>query len=199
MMRLAVLLVIVAACDACHSGFQGLPTRSDPAVTRLTVDGQFICTAWRGAANLVVTAGHCCEDGMNAALQGDHAVPGADLSALVDDDTNDVCVMHGEMVGAPLPLALRDPEVGDPVWSAGYPGNKFVISGGYWSGRDAYDAGVASLDAGHGGSGSPVLDEHGRVVGMFVRLMRDNSGVMLITPVEHVRKALMAARKLDER
>lgn len=97
-----------------------------------------------------------------------------------------------------LPLSLRTPAVGDPVWMAGYPlrtaraaaertrhgyrdadgtlrvsrGAVTAIGTGEVEGEDFI---VTDVDGSAGNSGSPLLDGQGQVIGLFSRALGDGS------------------------
>lgn len=178
---------------------------SDVAVIQLVTfkdgkaDGE--CTAFKVDERHVMTAGHCCEteEGHTFSYsgKGPHAVPGASLKVVFDNDDHDVCVLRGPVVGAPLWLADQDPAIGDRVWTAGWPRNHFLISDGHWSGRRGTgkdERGVTSTVGWYGASGSPVMDRRGRVVGVLIEIMRGQDNITRVAPLEWLRSALEHAR-----
>lgn len=191
---LAGAAVILAALLSIDFGCARAPhVENAPQAARPNVDKLMLaengaeaghCTAWKAAENRVFTAGHCCKDGFSYYF----ADTGEHLTVLADDDKHDVCVLEGKMPGAPVPLASRDPEIGDFVWTAGYPIFPFVVSGGFWSGRAFIDDGtygVSSAVARPGSSGSPLLDENGKAVGMIVAGYLDSGdNIALSAPIE---------------
>jgi hypothetical protein len=199
------IAVIATGCGAYMGSEHHAPTKSSPAVAKMELPGGGTCTAWKIGHNLVASAGHCCalpdsEDydprkhtGVYT-LKGPHAIPGSELTVLVDDDDHDVCILRGAMRGAPINLALWDPQIGERVWTAGYPRGYFVISEGFWSGRDDDgDWGVASQFVSFGASGSPLLNVRNEAVGIVVMLIRGTDNLALMSPLEHVRAALQKA------
>jgi len=197
---LCYLFLVLLAIGCRHEYVSGrAPTLTTPAVARMIHRGQFHCTVWKVAEGLEMTAGHCCEDEETYNLEGEFAVPGAELSVLIDDDAHDVCVLRGEMRGAPIQLAPHDPPVGEVVWTAGYPRGIYLRSEGLWSGRsriddDTYDTGICSAVGGFGGSGSPIMDVEGRAVGVLSRRYQEMDNLMILSPIEWVRDALRRAR-----
>lgn len=175
---------------------------------RTTSEGFGFCTVWKVDDNLVATAGHCCAEGTTYQITGASTVPGAELSVLVDDDENDVCILRGSMLGEPLQLAARDPQLGAIVMTAGYPRGVYLRSMGLWSGRISWQNKAGRTESGSvtstysqpGASGSPVLDQDGRVVGLINACGMEPDGVhsleliSIATPVEKIRDAIRKAR-----
>jgi hypothetical protein len=194
---LAVLSVIVlVACSACGARMPGgMPTDSDPTVARqISPEGNFQCTAWKVGENLVMTAGHCCEDDTSYTMAGDHAVPGESYTTLVNDDEHDVCVLSGHLDGPVVRIAKRDPYIGEMVWTEGYPRGIFLISTGYWSGRNGdLERGITSSTVGFGSSGSPVLDGDNQAVGVVSARYREMDNLTIVATVEWMRRALQKA------
>lgn len=199
---LAILLLVafVASASCTQPKTTNLPSVEPPAVARLVMseDGEEVgsCTAWKvEGRNLAVTAGHCCsEPSVKYHMVSGAAVAGAEAVPLVVDLTHDVCVMRAEMRGDAIPMALKDPEPGDAVWTYGFPRRTPLISTGIWSGRDGDGQGIASVACAGGASGSPILDPSGRAVGVLVAGYPSMSNIAFIAPLEWLRLAVVAAR-----
>jgi len=217
------IVMLLMACSSCayRQYPSEVPTMSDPAVAQLVTveDGKESghCTVFKVGSDLAMTAGHCCgtDEDSGASLpnilgalvdlkvdkpvmtyhaKGPHAIPGAGLEVLYDDDEHDVCLLKGKLKGAPLALALHDPALGARVWTAGYPKGQYLISSGYWSGRDEDDESVASIAVWGGASGSPVMDSDGRVVGVLRAYYPPLSNLAIIASLEWLRTALAQAK-----
>lgn len=205
-----LIVALLAHCSGCFSPKHlpdAAPTMSDPAVVQLrieaaplSVDTGGTCTAWKVDNGLIMTAGHCCEakDPTTAfLLQGRRADPGSSAQVLYVDKKHDICVLSGNVSGAPIAIALRDPDLGETVWTAGYPHGTFLISSGYWAGRERGADGewaVCSTTVKGGASGSPVMDSRGRAVGVIVAGYRDMDGLTFAATTEWMRLALIRAR-----
>jgi len=127
-------------------------------------------------------------------MSGDYSTPGESYTPLVDDDEHDVCVLRGHMSGNSIHIARRDPGVGDSVWTEGFPRGIFLISTGYWSGRDEdLDRGITSSTVGFGSSGSPILDSENRAVGVVSARYREMDNLTIVATVEWMRRALASA------
>lgn len=196
---LVALMIGLAAlmCTSCAAvpKPRGMTWLYRPAVTLLVMkspDGDGgKCTAWKLDADLIATAGHCCEPDYEYTLVGEDAAP----VNLYDDDLHDVCILRGHMAGAPIALASSDPEVGAPVWTAGYPKGWFLISSGHWAGRDHDDEGVCSVVVAGGASGSPVLDSDGRAVGVLVKRAVGMDNLTIVSPIEWLEMAHLVASR----
>ncbi|MBC7554054.1 MAG: trypsin-like peptidase domain-containing protein, partial [Taibaiella sp.] len=74
----------------------------------------------------------------------------------------------------PYTFATAKTGLGSGIYTLGYPKNDIVYSEGYVSARNGYDGNerqyTLELPAGHGQSGSPVLDSKGNVMGMLTAI-----------------------------
>lgn len=193
---LALLGMLLVACSSCAMAPYPVdpPTMSDPAVVKLVKIGEDgadagYCTAWKLDGERIMTAGHCCDDGASYVTRGPHAILTTVGTVLYDDDAHDVCVLKGKINGAPIKLADMDPRLGEPVWTAGYPKTEFLISSGYWSGRDEDDQCKASVAVWGGASGSPIFNNKGEAVGVLVAFRPPMSNLAYCTPLEYMKIA----------
>jgi V8-like Glu-specific endopeptidase len=202
----SIVLALLVSCSSCAARQypDQVPTMSDPAVVKLIIimngEESGYCTAWKLGEDLAMTAGHCCqkstlEDKVNYTAAGPHAVPGSEMSVLYDDDDHDVCVLRGKILGAPIRIASMDPSPGQAVWTAGYPKTEYLISSGYWSGRDDEGWGKASVAVWGGASGSPLMNSAGEAVGVLVAYRPPMSNLGYMATVEWMRIAVDMARK----
>jgi hypothetical protein len=193
-----VVLVSLLGCGQVVPPGTPKYTVSDPAVVRLLIiddsGGTGQCTAWKVGPELVMTAGHCCTpDNVAYSAEGPHAVLGSSFTPVVVDAKHDACVLRGKITGDAIVLAAKDPEIGERVWTSGFPHGTFLISDGFWSGRDSDGNGVASTTVGGGASGSPVMNVDGQAVGILVAKYRDMDGLTFISTIEWARAALARA------
>jgi hypothetical protein len=197
-LMLAVLALATVCCTLTPQPVApgGAPTMSDPAVVKLLMTDQGQCTAWKIGANLVATAGHCCEEGSTYTAEGPHSVAHREIKVLVDDDEHDICIMEGPIDGRTIALASGDPAVGETVWTTGYPRGTFLISDGYWSGRDEDGDGVCSVVVNPGASGSPILNLRGEAIGILVRYRPGMDNLAFVTSLDVLRANLLKAQKL---
>lgn len=200
----AVLLIACNGCGDRWSGLRDLPRLPDPAVVRVTMmdsEGPSgLCTAFKVADDLIATAAHCiAESGVTSyALSGPHAVSGSEGFVLYVDRENDVAILRAKVRGDIIRIAAHDPEVGDPVWTSGYPAGKPLASVGFWSGRDTDGQGICSVVVVGGASGSPIIDSDGMAVGVLVAgdLGRSHNMAFVAT-VEHLRHAVRVANSFN--
>lgn len=130
------------------------------------VDG---CTGFIVADDLLVTAKHCRHP---ARLKV--KVQGKDVSA------RRVYTYRGEdgpavfqLDGGPfmsLPIASRKPEIGEPVYSLGYPGGNWARIEGELSGGNGVDINYTNHRIASGNSGGPLLNARGEVVGVALHV-----------------------------
>lgn len=195
-MRYLFLLAFLACSVPKVFESSRVPATSDPAVIKMsmtdTEGNSGHCTAWKVGANLVATAGHCCEVGNVYGAIGSHAVKASVFTLLVDDDEHDVCILRGVIAGNVINLATTSPGIGEVVWTAGYPRGSFLISDGYWSGNDE-NGGICSVNVNPGASGSPVMNMRGEAVGILVRYMPGMDNLAYVTTLESVHAAVKLA------
>lgn len=121
---------------------------------------------------LILTAAHVAEGGMSgwSALIADERFLGYP-TFVAQHPTMDAALVRvtvrdgGPRVRA-VPLRLAEAEVGEHVWAIGYPGaQRRAITDGYVG-----QHGCASAPVFPGNSGGPLVDDHGRAVGIVVRM-----------------------------
>ncbi len=198
--RLAVFFLVLASCAPQMLGAPTAPpTTSDPAVVKLVIsdaEGEAgHCTAWKVGTSLIATAGHCCEEGYTYSTKGSHAVEGSAPTILVDDDEHDVCILRGAISGKVISLASSDPDVGEVVWTLGYPRGTFLISDGYWSGRNEDGKGVCSVVVNPGASGSPILNTDNEAVGVLIEYRQGMDNLAYIANLDWLRAAVASANR----
>jgi len=180
---------------------------TDPMMLLFGYGSGWSGTGWYASPNLIVTAGHVCE--VNYAHTARTAEEPAKSATIIwEDDVTDVCVLAvNEPSAVWLRLApessrelgdLDDPS--DNVWYFGYPSRVPAMETGEvtgWRDETSYADSVrilASLQAWGGASGSAVLRQDGRVVGVLVEIWANNGQVSAFTPVEDIYTALENAR-----
>jgi hypothetical protein len=167
------------------------PMRASTVSVLDAEDFEFIGTGWYLAPDLVVSAGHVCEEELHMVenLNGSRH-----FALVLHSDgglATDLCILAVPGAsGIPLLLADGTPSPGTPVrffgYPAGYPGYGAGPITGHESGLT-----VIAMTAWFGTSGSAVVDDRGRVVGVLVRIV-PGSGLAFAVPVETLREALEA-------
>src|SRR5690606_3086635 len=138
--RMKAALLLALALTACVSRVPTLPKVAEDATYELhTPHGQ--CTAWAVDDHHLITAGHCCDDeGSYFAAQPGRSLLPVEVVMGVDVDYEaqapvDICLLKTEaFLPAPLALADKMPQPGDPVGFVGYPGGKWTHSKGVYVG-----------------------------------------------------------------
>ncbi len=137
------------------------------AVIRL--DG---CTGFVVEDNLLVTAKHCrLPKTLQVSLQG-QSVTARQVSA--SDSEDGPVLFHLE--GGPyesLPVSAQRPELGDRVYSLGYPGGHWARIEGEIVGGNGQDTNYTNHRIATGNSGGPLLNERGEVIGVALSVAGD--------------------------
>jgi S1-C subfamily serine protease len=148
------------------------------------------CTAWIIGESEVMTAGHCLSNGQAMAI---YNFSGLTAWTMAIDRNVDLGVLYVPGLHGPaLALASSDPEVGQDVYTAGYPAKIFIEGAGTWSGRDDDGDGVVALTSYHGASGSPILNRDGQVVCVLEAIRHDFVGVTFCIPHDVISNFLVA-------
>lgn len=156
-------------------------------------------TAWWVGKDTLVTAGHVCDSAVPTQVSYGSHEAWAEVEVAYDDDVTDVCVLKTKepnFWAIWFDLASHSKmQIGDPVWTWGYPSGEPSLQYGYYTGRvEATEENgprlIVALTGWYGASGSAVMNEAGDVVGVLVEMYTANGMVTRLVPVEEVRKAL---------
>tara|TARA_R110000851_G_scaffold91748_6_gene200307 strand:- start:366 stop:1118 length:753 start_codon:yes stop_codon:yes gene_type:complete len=134
----------------------------------------------------ILTAGHVCTmpDEL-IILGGSQTVELSDVSGesflgtiYAIDEENDLCIIRIKEKRPVLKLATSNPNIGDNVYSAGYPQGLFMpgllhFFHGYFSGVDPFRNGYYNFPASPGSSGSAIIDDNGEVIGIISAVLKD--------------------------
>lgn len=191
LVALGALALLYQGCavPSCQAPSQprGYQPTDELAVFQIDAGDEASCSAWKlaGPLDLLVTANHCCE---HAAEQSIVIHGKTDrLWPVAADPVGDVCLLSGPAPGQGLELAKQDPQVGSTVWMRGYPHERLAVSQGLWSGLDSDGDCGATLYAGPGASGAPIVDAQGHVVCVVTAYPHTGPGLSIGCPAVRVR------------
>ena len=152
-------------------------------------------TAWIAAPGFAVTNNHVVAGRTDISLVHPDGSYAPATVAAVDED-NDLALLAVEdrcTLPPALPLAASAPGLGAPVFTVGFPEPALMgasaklstgrVTGGSGAGGDGRTLQI-SVPVTHGNSGGPLVDLHGRVVGV-VSAMIDQAGVFRQTGEIH--------------
>lgn len=130
------------------------------------------CTGFVVADNLLVTAKHCGHpERIQVTLQG-QTVSARRVYVYRGEDGPVVFRLDGGPFES-LPVASRRPEIGEAVYSLGYPGGNWSRSEGELVGGNGVDVNYTNHRIATGNSGGPLLNAKGEVVGIALHTASD--------------------------
>lgn len=157
------------------------------------------CTGFVIQPGMLVTAGHCISklSGHHLALSNGEAVEGSLSMFSSPSFADDIAVIKFAPVGSQETLPLHCgplPPVGTPIHMTGFPGSYGLAT--VW-GRIAGDPrmfpstwgrakAAINISSFGGFSGSPVMNEAGKVVGILVGSMSDNRTLAVMVPAKRL-------------
>lgn len=145
----------------------------------------------------LVTNRHVVEGTRRVGVSTLDAASSWEVSRIQVSEVADVAVLHlDDEVGLPPALALSTtpPAAGEPVRLVGFPAARpFTTAGEIAAVRD--ENLLLDLEVDRGASGSPVVDEEGRVVGQVHSVTSQGRGVA--TPADRLTQSLRGLRPLD--
>jgi S1-C subfamily serine protease len=172
-----------------------------PSPTELKVSGTSFLIDGRG---FLVTSAHVVKDVSSvfvANQKGDNfkariifVNPLQDLAILKIEDST------WEPVG-PLPYGIKKAgaELGEPIFTLGYPRNEIVYGQGYLSAKTGYNGDTIScqvtVSANPGNSGGPVLNEKGEVIGILSTKQLQTDGAVFALKSRNIYAALDSLKK----
>lgn len=180
----ALMIAVLVAAVGCRAPAPATPDVSVPAqhaavrmmLMDFDLDGEAdsACTAWRLDGPVWITAKHCVDE------PGDFTIDGGPVLVYRCSPAADVCALLVPLSAATgvLTPAADEPEFGDRVHYIGYPWhNGYLYHGvfeGLWSGCPDDVDGLCMFTGftDGGASGSPLINEAGRVVGVVVASVR---------------------------
>lgn len=177
---LAIILAIIPLATPTANDLSDMLHRTMESVAY--VDGSTgHCTAWSVRISQWMTANHCVK-------YNDLTINGVEVLIVKQDEKADLALLQGPKV-TPLELAKQAPELGDDVYSFGWPGEypsmKPIFFHGVFNVDPENDAtlkhDMVGIDSqnGFGMSGGPIVNRDGKVVGMTEAIVRDPDSFMV--------------------
>ena len=203
-MKEALLAVLLLLSLACGTASSKVPPAFNNSVFVLQVDGNSICTSFEvedsAHQKRLISAGHCATDiTPTSTVVAYNTITGSypvHLLAYKNHWPEDYSVYEFTKSAPDSPLTIKNslPEVGDEIWALIGPigMNPFYVTG-YFTGVVSCSQGEGSCQAdkmylvespvGPGASGSPVMDERGRVFGIMVGSHPELSNMAAVSPL----------------
>lgn len=110
------------------------------------------------------------------------------------DVPNDLCLLSSQgIVGKPFRVSPNDPGIGEKTYNVAAP-HKIWAPGmvlmldGYYSGKSPDGFHHYTIPARPGSSGSPIFDEHGRIVGVIQRAVINFENLAISTSTQAIRE-----------
>lgn len=125
-----------------------------------------------------------------------HVDHGKDLAILriKDVDFNAVNTL-------PYSLKQKNPDLGEEIFTMGYPRNEVTYNSGYISAKTGYDGDTSSfqlsLPANPGNSGGPVFNKKGEVIGLLSTRQAKAEGVVFAIRSEEILQAIKDWKNTD--
>jgi serine protease Do len=127
--------------------------------------------------------------------------------AVYNDPANDIAILKIEdkdftaLTSLPYSIRKSNADLGEEIFTLGYPRNQIVYGKGYLSAQSGYNDDTLSVqisvDANPGNSGGPVFDRNGDVIGILNSREVNANGVVFANKASNIAKALNRLKEDD--
>ncbi len=145
---------------------------AEPALERRAVIWTSGCTAFVCESRTLVTAKHCGErPTLDVTIDGRRVT--AELTVVGQGEDGPLVYLLPEGNWPSLPLSPVLPQVGDSVYTVGYPGGNWARITGQLIGGNGVDKNYVAMRINPGLSGAPLLNAKGQVIGVATGVDRN--------------------------
>lgn len=130
-----------------------------------------------------------------------------EASVVYDNPETDLAILKIQgkdfIIPSNLPYSIRKTgtELGEPIFTLGYPRNLITYGQGYLSAQSGYDDDSLSVQisiaANPGNSGGPIFDKNGDVIGILTSREKNADGVVFANKASNIAKLLDKMRLED--
>jgi serine protease Do len=159
------------------------------------------------ANGLMITNAHVVKNSKNIFVQNNR---GDQFRAIVLrlDPTRDVAIIKIDddnframppLSSLPYGIKKTSPDLTEPIFTLGYPGNKIVYGEGYLSSSSGFEGDTLSFQisvaANPGNSGGPVFNKNGEVIGILSTKETHTEGAVFAIQSKYIYKVLNDLKK----
>ena len=181
-----------------------------PVVVVPRLDAKFRATGFLIDANnnFIVTNAHVVREAKNHLIvennKGDQFI----AEAIYVDASSDIAILKVRdntfKKLTPIPYSIRrtNAELGEQVFTLGFPKQEIVYGEGYISAKNGYQMDTIycqlSTSANEGNSGSPVITKNGELVGIITSMETNAEGVVFAIKSSNIYKAIEEVKKMKD-
>ncbi len=157
--------------------------------------------------NLVLTNAHVLDEAPNHVVIENADGNQFEAIAVYKNFAEDIAVLKiidsnfKQLPSLPLSLRKTNFELGEEVFTLGYPKQEIVYGEGYVSAQNGFNMDSSfcqlSLSANEGSSGTPVISSTGDLIGMIAAKETNAQGVVFATKAKFIQKAIDSIKKTD--